>query len=165
MFRTSMLIAATLTSVAMGPALAHGEDPSVRKGSSAAANEQQAWGIAGNGDEVTRTVEIRMSDRMRFTPDRLTVRVGETVRFVVFNEGRLMHELVIGSKPVLDRHAELMRKFPNMEHDEPYMAHVAPGRRGEIVWKFNRAGEFDFGCLVPGHYESGMIGKVTVVAS
>jgi uncharacterized cupredoxin-like copper-binding protein len=159
-----MIVATMLTSVTTIPAFAHGEEPTVRKVSKAAAEAQQAWGMAGNAGEVTQTVEIRMSDRMRFNPDRLTVRVGETVRFVVSNEGRLMHELVIGSKPVLDRHAELMRKFPNMEHDEPYMAHVAPGRRGEIVWKFNRAGEFDFGCLLPGHYESGMIGKVSVVA-
>jgi uncharacterized cupredoxin-like copper-binding protein len=91
------------------------------------------------------------------------VRVGQTVRFVMFNEGKLMHELVIGTKPVLDQHAALMRKHPTMEHDEPYMAHVAPGRHGEIVWKFNRAGEFDFACLIAGHYESGMVGKVTVV--
>jgi len=165
MFRISMVIAGMVTCVAMGPAFAHGEERYVGKVAKAAAKEQQAWGIAGNADEVSQTVEIRMSDTMRFKPDRLTVRVGETVRFVMLNEGRLMHELVIGSKPVLDRHAELMRKFPNMEHDEPYMAHVAPGRRGEIVWKFNRAGEFDFGCLIAGHYESGMVGKVKVVAS
>ena len=165
MFRTSMFIAGMLTSVAIGPAFAHGEEPHGRKVSKAAVKDQQAWGIAGDPDEISQTVEIRMADTMRFTPDRVTVRVGQTVRFVMYNEGKLMHELVIGTKPVLDRHAELMRKYPNMEHDEPYMAHVAPGRHGEIVWKFNRAGEFDFGCLIAGHYESGMVGKVTVVAS
>ena len=48
-----------------------------------------------------------------------------------------------------------MVKFPNMEHDEPYMAHVAPGKTGEIVWTFNRAGDFDFACLIAGHYQAG----------
>ena len=62
----------------------------------------------------------------------------------------------------LDEHAALMKKFPNMEHDEPYMAHVEPGKKGEIVWTFNRVGEFDFACLLPGHYEAGMRGTINV---
>jgi uncharacterized cupredoxin-like copper-binding protein len=49
-----------------------------------------------------------------------------------------------------------------MEHDEPYMAHVAPGKTDTIVWQFTRAGEFHFGCLVPGHFEAGMVGTITV---
>jgi len=55
-----------------------------------------------------------------------------------------------------------MRKHPNMEHDEPYMAHVSPGKKGQIVWTFNRAGEFEFACLIPGHFEAGMIGRIVV---
>jgi uncharacterized cupredoxin-like copper-binding protein len=152
-----------LLCVAASPVAAHGDEAHGKNAAKGAPKEQTAWGIAGEADEVVETVEIRMADTMRFTPDRLTVRVGQTVRFVMFNEGKLMHELVIGTKPVLDQHAALMRKHPTMEHDEPYMAHVAPGRHAEIVWKFNRAGEFDFACLIAGHYESGMVGKVTVV--
>jgi uncharacterized cupredoxin-like copper-binding protein len=163
MFRISILLAGMFVSVAASPAFAHGEEPHGRKAPKGATKEQQAWGIAGDADEVSQTVEIRMADTMRFTPDRLTVRIGETVRFVMYNEGKLMHELVIGTKTVLDKHAALMRKYPSMEHDEPYMAHVAPGKHGEIVWTFNRAGDFDFGCLIAGHYESGMVGKVKVV--
>jgi uncharacterized cupredoxin-like copper-binding protein len=103
-----------------------------------------------------------MSDNMRFGPDRLEVRQGETVRFVVHNGGTVMHEFVIGTKAELEAHAALMKKYPNMEHDEPYMAHVAPGKTGEIVWTFNRAGEFDFACLLPGHYDAGMTGRIRV---
>ena len=55
-----------------------------------------------------------------------------------------------------------MVKFPNMEHDEPYMAHVKPGESGEIVWTFNRPGDFDFACLIAGHYQAGMVGKIKV---
>lgn len=100
-----------------------------------------------------------MSDSMRFTPDRIQVKQGETVRLSIRNEGQVMHEFVIGTKKELDEHAALMMKFPGMEHSEPYMAHVAPGKTGEIVWTFNRAGEFDFACLIAGHYQAGMVGR------
>lgn len=103
-----------------------------------------------------------MTDAMRFTPDTLTVKEGETVRFVVRNTGRMMHEMVIGTPDELAKHAAMMAKFPNMEHDEAYMAHVDPGKTGEIVWHFNRAGNFELACLVAGHYEAGMRGTITV---
>jgi uncharacterized cupredoxin-like copper-binding protein len=81
---------------------------------------------------------------------------------LVRNDGKIMHEMVIGTMKELKEHAELMKKFPGMEHDEPYMAHVAPSKRGEIVWQFTRAGEFFYACLIPGHLEAGMIAKITV---
>jgi len=90
------------------------------------------------------------------------VKRGETVRFVVRNHGKVMHEMVIGTMKELQDHADLMRKHPGMEHDEAYMAHVAPGKQGEIVWQFTRAGEFHYACLVPGHMEAGMISRITV---
>ena len=127
--------------------------------------EQTAWGIAGDAKAAKRTLVIRMSDAMRFTPDRLVVKQGETVRLVVRNEGAQLHEFVLGTKKELDEHAALMAKFPTMEHSEPYMAHVRPGKTGEIVWNFNRAGDFDFACLIPGHTQAGMVGKVSVVAA
>jgi uncharacterized cupredoxin-like copper-binding protein len=124
--------------------------------------EQKPWGIAGDAKAVSRTIAISMSDDMRFTPDRIQVREGETVKFVVRNAGKVMHEIVIGTKQELDEHAALMQKFPNMEHDEPYMAHVSPGKKGELVWNFNRPGTFDYACLIAGHYQAGMVGKITV---
>ncbi|MBC7832258.1 MAG: cupredoxin family protein [Hyphomicrobium sp.] len=127
--------------------------------------EQKPWGIAGDAKAARRTVEVKMTDNMRFTPDRLEVRQGETVRFVIRNDGKLLHEYVLGTKKDLDEHAALMVKFPSMEHDEPYMAHVAPGKTGRIVWTFNRAGDFDFACLIAGHYQAGMVGKIKVVAA
>ncbi len=105
-----------------------------------------------------------MSDDMRFTPSRIEVRQGETVRLVMRNTGAVLHELVIGTPKELEAHAALMLKFPGMEHDEPYMAHVKPGETGEIVWTFNRAGEFDFACLIAGHFQAGMRGKLIVRA-
>lgn len=105
-----------------------------------------------------------MADNMRFTPKRIEVRQGATVKFVVRNTGKVMHEFVIGTKAENANHAALMVKFPNMEHDEPYMAHVAPGKTGEIVWTFNRAGDFEFACLIAGHYQGGMVGTIAVGA-
>jgi uncharacterized cupredoxin-like copper-binding protein len=124
--------------------------------------EQKDWGIAGDAKSAKRSIEVGMADNMRFTPARIEVRQGETVKFVVRNTGKVMHEFVIGTKAENDKHAELMVKFPNMEHDEPYMAHVPPGKTGEIVWTFNRAGEFEFACLIAGHYQGGMVGKIMV---
>lgn len=156
---TALLLAlASITSLAV----AHGDEEHKKAGP--VKMEQKDWGIAGNPKAVTRTIEIGMTDAMRFTPDKLEVRQGETIRFVHTNSGKVMHEFVLGTKKELDEHAALMKKFPGMEHEEPYMSHVAPGKRGEIVWQFNRAGEFDFACLLPGHYEAGMVGKIKVVA-
>ena len=125
--------------------------------------EQKDWGIAGDREQVSRSIEIGMSDRMRFTPNRLEVKQGETIRFVHRNQGRMRHEFVLGTKPELDAHAALMAKFPGMQHDEPFMAHVGPGKSGEVIWTFNRAGDFDFACLMVGHYQAGMVGQVRVV--
>jgi len=151
----ALLTASTLT-LAHGDA-GHGGKPAAAK------QEQQDWGIAGDAKAVRRTIEVGMSDDMRFSPDRIEVRQGDTVKFVVRNRGRVMHEFVIGTKRALDEHAAQMLKFPDMEHDEPYMAHVPPGKSGEIVWTFNRAGDFGFACLIAGHYQAGMVGQVRVV--
>jgi uncharacterized cupredoxin-like copper-binding protein len=145
-------------------AMAHGDARHMKTMNQSVKKEQKAWGIAGDAKAVTRTIEIRMSDKMRFTPDVIEVREGETIRLVHRNGGKVMHEFVLGTKKELDAHAALMLRFPTMEHDEPYMAHVAAGKKGEIVWTFNRAGEFEFACLIPGHYQAGMVGKVRVAA-
>lgn len=142
-------------------AWAHGDAEHPKK-TQAVRKEQKPWGIAGDAKAVRRSIEFSMTDDMRFTPDRLEVRQGETVRIVLKNAGSQLHEFVLGTKAELDEHAALMVRFPGMEHDEPYMAHVPPGKTGEIVWTFNRAGEFDFACLIAGHYQAGMVGKVSV---
>jgi uncharacterized cupredoxin-like copper-binding protein len=129
---------------------------------SVAPAEQKDWGIAGDPKKVQRTIEIRMTDNMRFAPKEIQVKLGETVRLVAVNAGKVLHEIVIGRPQELKAHAEMMKKHPGMEHDEPYMAHVNPGQKGAIVWTFNRAGSFEFACLIPGHFEAGMIGRITV---
>ena len=161
MKRISRTLCALALAAATATAFAHGEkEHAARAGP--VVKEQKDWGIAGDAQAVRRTIEVAMGDDMRFVPDRIEVRQGETVRLRVRNRGKVMHEFVLGTKKELDEHAALMLKFPNMEHDEPYMAHVAPGKTGEIVWHFNRAGEFDFACLIAGHYQAGMVGRIRV---
>lgn len=124
--------------------------------------EDTPYGRAADPKTATRTLRISMNDQMRFTPAVISVRQGETLRLVVRNEGKVLHELVLGTPAELSKHAALMRKFPDMEHDEPNMVHVKPGLSGEIAWTFDKPGEFAFACLVAGHFEAGMVGKVVV---
>ena len=157
------LLAAAAAVLAVSPfALGHGEKSQARNFSPAQLAEEKPFGKAGDPKKVTRTVTFTMSDRMRFDPSRITVKRGETIRFIAKNNGKLLHEMVFGTTKELQEHAEQMKKFPGMEHDEPYMTHVAPGKSGEIIWQFTKAGEFDFACLIAGHYDAGMVGKVIV---
>lgn len=127
-----------------------------------AAPGQQAWGTAGQAQAVTRTITLRMSDGMRFTPSQFTVKLGETVRIRVDNAGQILHEIVLGTTSSLDAHASAMLQHPGMAHSEAFMAHVAPQHSGELIWTFNRPGTFDFACLIAGHYQAGMRGTFTV---
>ena len=152
-----------LSTMVAGGALAHGgkEDTTPRK-FDASKVEPTAFGQEGNPMKVARTIKVDMTDNMRFAPSDVTVKRGETVRFVVHNGGRVLHEMVLGTQEAIAEHAELMKKFPEMEHADANMAHVQPGKAGEIVWQFTKPGEFQFACLQPGHFEAGMVGKVSV---
>lgn len=130
--------------------------------SKAASADQTAWGAPGKAANVTRTIKVDMIDAMRFLPDTITVKEGEVIRFVVTNSGHMLHEMVIGTPEKLKEHAAMMAKSPGMQHEAPYLAHVAPGKTGEIIWNFNRAGSFEYACLIAGHYEAGMRGTLVV---
>lgn len=160
--RRGVLAAAVIVAALSSPAFAHGDAKHQKKEARAISTEEKEFGREGDPKKASRTVRIDMSDKMRFTPASLAIKQGETVKFVVKNSGKVMHEMVIGSMKELKEHAELMRKFPGMEHDEAYMAHVAPGKEGELVWQFTKAGEFHYACLIPGHMEAGMIAKISV---
>lgn len=154
------LIAAAF-SVAL-PAAAHTGGAHATKAPGPVSDDEHPFGRQGKRGNTTRTIVVNMDDMMRFRPAHLRITQGETIRFVVKNGGKIMHEMVLGTMEELKAHGEMMKKHPDMEHDEPYMAHVGPGRKEEMVWQFTRAGEFYYACLVPGHFEAGMIGKITV---
>lgn len=152
-----------LTSALSAPVWAHGsKSDDGHPDTEEVVKEQKPWGIAGDAADVSRTIEISMQDTMRFSPELLNIKLGETIRFVAKNDGQILHEFVLGTKETNDEHAEMMLKFPGMEHDEPYMSHVDPSETGEIIWTFNRAGNFDFACLIAGHYQAGMVGNIVV---
>lgn len=157
-------LAAAVVSAMVASALAHGDD--THRGNTrkydASRVENTAFGREGDPAKAKRTIRVDMADTMRFTPADITVKRGETVRLVATNKGQVLHELVLGTPDELKKHAEMMRKHPGMEHDEAHMTHVKPGTSGEIIWQFTTPGEFQFACLIPGHFEAGMVGKVTV---
>lgn len=157
-------VAASALWLACGAAFAHGNaahDPAHASTVPAAA-QQMPFGMAGEVAAVQRTITIKMTDDMRFTPRNITIAQGETLRLRIQNNGQVMHELVLGTSTSLEEHEKAMHEHPGMAHDAPYMAHVAPSQQGELVWQFNRTGTFDFACLVAGHYAAGMKGRITV---
>lgn len=151
-----------LTTMVAGGAFAHGDEEHAARKFDASKVEPTAFGQEGNPKKVARTINVDMTDNMRFTPSEVSVKRGETVKFVVHNDGRVLHEMVLGTKEAIAEHAELMKRFPEMEHADANMAHVKPGKAGEIIWQFTKPGDFEFACLQPGHFEAGMVGKVTV---
>ena len=159
----SYLFAMSLISLS-SVAFAHGDDDHGKAGASHQ-DHASALGKPGDPKNVIRTVEITMSDAMRFSPSSVAVKRNETIRFVLKNEGKLKHEMVLGTIKELKEHAALMLKFPEMEHADPNQASVEPGKTGELVWQFTKAGTFDFACLQAGHYEAGMKGQVMVAGA
>jgi uncharacterized cupredoxin-like copper-binding protein len=115
--------------------------------------------------KATRVVEIVMSEgpgTMSYSPSRIEVRKGELIRLVLRNAGQLRHEILIDSFENNARHKAEMAENPDMAHEEPNGRHVEPGKSAELLWRFTKAGTFEYACLIPGHYESGMKGVIVV---
>jgi uncharacterized cupredoxin-like copper-binding protein len=122
-------------------------------------------GEPGNPKKPSRIVNVIMREsdgKMMFVPDRLEVKKGEQVKFVLKNNGELDHEFVLATTAENLKHAEEMKKNPDMEHDDPNAKRLNPKKSGDLVWKFTKAGEFEYGCLIPGHREAGMTGTIIV---
>jgi uncharacterized cupredoxin-like copper-binding protein len=122
-------------------------------------------GEPGNPKRAARVIAITMVEedgKMLFKPNRIEVKRGEQVRFVLSNGGELDHEFMLATPAENKKHAELMQKYPDMEHDDPNGKQVKTRQKGELLWRFTKSGEFEFACLIPGHYESGMYGKIVV---
>ena len=122
-------------------------------------------GVPGDPKRPARTVEILMTEgdgKMEYVPSRLEVKRNEQIRFVLKNVGELAHEFVLASTSENLKHAVLMQKYPDMEHDDPNGKTLQPKANAEILWRFTKRGEFEYGCLIPGHREAGMTGKIVV---
>src|SRR5215207_2234043 len=125
-----------------------------------------APGAPGDPKKPARTVEITMKEteeaKMLYEPDRIEVKRGEQVRFGLKNSGKVDHEFMLDSVANNAKHKIAMEKNPDMEHDDPNGRRLNPDGSSEVVWRFTKAGTFEFACLIPGHYESGMKGTVVV---
>jgi uncharacterized cupredoxin-like copper-binding protein len=160
--RLCLAVLATSLLIAAPSVLAHGE-PGKTDAPMPISTDEHAFGKEGDPKKVTRTITINMHDSMRYSPSKIEVKQGDVIKFIVKNKGNTLHEIVFGTMAELKSHGDLMKKNPGMEHAEPYMAHVKAGGSGEMVWQFTQAGEFHYGCLLPGHSEAGMVGTINVI--
>jgi uncharacterized cupredoxin-like copper-binding protein len=151
MKKTAILCVGLTAFIAAAPARSH-------EGHS---HESYSAGQPGDPNKPSRTIEVDMSE-MDFTPSRIEVKRGEQIRFLIRNVGTEDHEFLLSTTEENLKHAELMKKFPHMEHDDPNGVRVGPKKSAEILWKFTKAGTFEYSCLIPDHREYGMIGHVTV---
>ena len=122
-------------------------------------------GEPGDPKKPARTITVNMREegkKMLFEPARIEVRRGEQIRFMLQNRGDETHEFVLATVKENRKHAKLMKKFPDMEHDDPNAKRVLEYLDGELWWKFTKRGEFEYACLIPGHYERGMHGTIVV---
>ena len=148
--------------IAMSVGFAYGDGNHGKKPGRHADEHASALGKPGDPKKVTLTVEVGMSDTMRFSPASITAKKGETIRFLVRNSGQIKHEMMLGTQKELKEHYAMMMKMPEMEHADANMITVGPGKTGEVIWQFTKAGKVDFACLQPGHYDAGMKGMVNV---
>lgn len=121
-----------------------------------------AFGAPGRASAATRTIEVTARDPYRFEPAAVEVEAGETVRFVVTNEGEQEHEFVLGDVAYQESHGEKMAAG-EMRH-EGNALRLAPGATEELTWTFPETGDVLFACHVAGHYEGGMVGAISVSA-
>lgn len=153
--------------LASSPALAHDDAHVVEPAPYEA--ELGVPGVPGDSANVTSTIWVRMLEtrdgRMAFDPAEIVARRGETLRIVLENQGASDHEFILGTPSELAEHAAMMREMPEMAHEDQNSLRLQPGDSGEIIWKFGDSNRIEFACLVPGHYEAGMRGKIMVSGS
>jgi len=122
-------------------------------------------GQPGDPQKPSRIVKVSMLEegkRMLFDPPFIEARLGEQIRFVLFNEGSEYHEFVLATHAENRKHAEFMKKFPKMEHNDPNAKRLSALSSDELLWKFTKRGEFEYACLIPGHFQAGMHGKIII---
>lgn len=121
------------------------------------------FGEPADAGDADRVVEIVASDDFRFTPDAVTVDVGETITFRIVNAGQVPHDFTLGDQATQDKHDEEMAEMGGMMMDDEANAVAIPaGETKELTWRFTEEGPVLIGCHQPGHYAAGMKGTVTV---
>ena len=112
-----------------------------------------------------RQIEVTLDDSMRFTfsPELASLKAGEAVTFIILNEGKLDHEFSIGTAEEQAAHLEMMKKMPDMKHDDDTTVSLSPGAEAEMNWRFSGDHEVVFSCNIPGHYEAGMHHEAMII--
>ena len=141
-------------------------------------------GEKGESSEVDRIIEIKMYDNY-FEPNVLNIKKGETIKFIVYNYGELVHEFNIATKEMHIKHQpemmkmveheilladridkekmkEMAKKDHSMAHSHSNSVLLEPNEIGEIIWKFSTTANLEAACNVPGHYQDGMIATVSL---
>ncbi|MBR1208088.1 MULTISPECIES: plastocyanin/azurin family copper-binding protein [unclassified Bradyrhizobium] len=157
-------VASTIAALLLagGTAVWAGQGPA---GHSHSHDETFSAGEPGDAKKPARIVQVTMGEmdgKMMFMPAKIEVKTGEQVKFMLRNNGELDHEFILATTAENLKHAEAMKKNPDMEHDDPNGKRLAPKKTDEIVWKFSKPGEFEYSCLIPGHREAGMVGTIVV---
>ena len=134
----------------------------IATGSVFAHDHPSSAGQPGEIKAVDRVIAISAED-IKFSPTTITVRAGETVKFVVTNHGKLPHEFVIADKAEQEMHEKEMQSMGAMERHDSNALSIQPGESKTLIWKFTQPGTVQYGCHVPGHYIAGMIGSIQVV--
>ena len=142
-------------------------------------------GEKGNISEATRTITVKMHDNY-FEPAQISIKKNETIKFIVYNVGELVHEFNIATKEMHIKHQpemmmmveneillidridkekmkQMAKKNPSMAHSHSNSLLLSPGEKGELVWKFSNKSKLEAACNVPGHYEVGMIAKINEI--
>jgi len=161
----NLLLTTTLAFALSAPAYGGGTHSAGHDDGPADENAAMTIGMPGDAASVGRTIDVTMRETddgdMVFEPVSLEIAKGETIRFNVMNKGELEHEFVIDTVEGNTKHKGMMAEM-DMEHDDPNSIRLDEGGSGEVIWKFENDGIFEFACLIPGHYESGMHGPITV---
>tara|TARA_R110002074_G_scaffold99392_1_gene214721 strand:+ start:23766 stop:24410 length:645 start_codon:yes stop_codon:yes gene_type:complete len=110
--------------------------------------------------EATRTIDVSAFDTMRYAFLSATdIKQGDIVKFVITNKGEIPHEFSIGDEAEQEKHRAMMRKMPDMVHQDASTVTIQPGETEILTWKFNTV-DVVIACNIPGHYEAGMFKKI-----
>ena len=141
-------------------------------------------GEKGDPKNIDRTIEIKMYDNY-YEPNLIKVKKGETIKFIVQNLGEMVHEYNIATKEMHIKHQpemqklmehgillvdkidmvkmkEMSKKDHSLSHSHSNSIMLEPKKTGVIIWKFSKDINLEIACNVPGHYESGMVGKIVL---
>tara|TARA_R110001592_G_scaffold200585_1_gene449447 strand:+ start:250 stop:822 length:573 start_codon:yes stop_codon:yes gene_type:complete len=143
----------------MGKGMGH----DMMKGHSDGGHDASMAGKPGSADKVTKVIKVEATDQMRFIYEPFEAKAGETVKFVVTNTGKIMHEFAVGTKAEHKAHGKMMMANPDMQHGTSTgVIKIEPGKTESLIWEFGKPMTAQLACNVPGHYQAGMHSEINI---